>query len=190
MRAAFYPLCALILATTSTASQAASVLVNTSFGRGCYLATFHNSGPETDRKDIAVCDMAMADANDEYDRFAALVNRADIRLRMKDFQAAVEDSAKAIALRPAQPNGYINHGAGLVGMKRYGLAISDLDKAIELGTSDLQIAFYNRALAKELLGDIRGAYFDYKKASEADPKFTLATDELSRFTVVHSPPSP
>ena len=31
--------------------------------------------------------------------------------------------------------------------------------------------------------DARGAYEDYKKAIEIDPTFTLAADQLKRFTV-------
>jgi tetratricopeptide (TPR) repeat protein len=166
-------------------SQAASILVNTTFGKQCYLATFHSSTPETDQKDIVTCDQATAQAIDDYDHYAALVNRADIRLRMKDFQGAADDSEKAIAMSPGRPSAFINRGAASIGLERYEAAILDLNKAMDFDAPDLQIVFYNRAMAKELLGDIRGAYLDYKKAVEVDPKFKLASDELSRFKVVN-----
>ena len=185
MRVAFcLATCAVILVGQADASQAASVLVNSTFGKQCYLATFHSSAPETDRNDIVTCDQATANATDDYDHYAALINRGDIRLRMKDYQGAADDSEKAIAMSPGRPNAFINRGAAFIGLRRYEVAIADLDKAIDFDTPDLQIVFYNRAMAKELLGDIRGAYLDYKKAVEVDPKFKLASDELSRFTVV------
>ena len=186
MRAAFHlAICAALLFGSSNASQAASIFVNSTFGKQCYLATFHSSTPETDRKDIVACDLATAEAIDDSDHYAALVNRADIRIRMKDFQGAADDSEKAIAMRPSRPSAFINRGAAFIGLRRYNIALLDLNKAIDLDTPDLQIVFYNRAMAKELLGDIRGAYLDYKKAVEVDPKFKLASDELSRFKVVN-----
>jgi tetratricopeptide (TPR) repeat protein len=47
----------------------------------------------------------------------------------------------------------------------------------------VHLAYYNRGLTKEKLNDVRGAYEDYKKALELNPTFTLAADQLKRFTV-------
>ena len=47
-------------------------------------------------------------------------------------------------------------------------AIADYTKAIELLPNDA-IAYYNRGLSKDILGDISGAMADYDKAIELDP---------------------
>ena len=64
------------------------------------------------------------------------------------------------------------------------LACGTAALAITLGMSDrLQLAYFNRGMARENLGDIRGAYYDYKRASDLDPKFEPAREQLARFTV-------
>ena len=53
----------------------------------------------------------------------------------------------------------------------------------------VHLAYYNRGLAREKLNDPKGAYADYKKALELQPDFTLAADQLKRFTVNGQPVS-
>ena len=42
----------------------------------------------------------------------------------------------------------------------------------------------NRALAREGLDDMKGAYLDYRTAIKLEPTFELAQAQLTRFTVV------
>jgi tetratricopeptide (TPR) repeat protein len=175
--------CALLLSGPAFAATI-SISVNGTPGRDCYLATLQKSTPESDQAGIAACDKAViADKNDTYNEMAALVNRADIRLRTKDYKMAVEDAEQALALDPTEAVAHLNRGAGMVGLRRYQDAIAALDQAIALKIEPLQIAYFNRALAKEALGDVPGAYHDYKSAVDVDPKFQLAAEELTRFTV-------
>ena len=75
-------------------------------------------------------------------------------------------------------------GRGSVGLARYQEALPALEKAITLGAGNkLQMAYFDRGLARDYLGDLRGAYFDYKKAVELDPYFEPAKEQLARFTV-------
>ena len=74
-------------------------------------------------------------------------------------------------------------------LKRYKEALVDINKGIALGAKRPHIAYYDRAIADEALGDIRGAYEDYKKAVELEPDFALATEQLPRFKVVRKPTS-
>lgn len=174
--------CALML---SGPASAITVVVHSGLAQDCYLATLKDPTPENDRQAIAVCTQAVANSqNDEYDQMAALVNRADVRLRMSDFQNAAADSEQALLLEGDQPVAHLNRGAALVGLRRYPEAIAALDRAIALNIQPLQVAYFNRALAKEALGDVPGAYHDYKAAVDLDPKFQLAAEELSRFTVI------
>jgi tetratricopeptide (TPR) repeat protein len=103
---------------------------------------------------------------------------------MHDYAGTIADADASIALDPELAAAYLNRGAGLIGLQRYQDALTALDKAIALSLSDrLQLAYFNRGMARENLGDIRGAYYDYRKASELDPKFVPAKEQLARFTV-------
>lgn len=41
-------------------------------------------------------------------------------------------------------------------------------------------------MAYELLGDVRAAYYDYRRASELDPEWRAPREDLQRFRVVPS----
>jgi tetratricopeptide (TPR) repeat protein len=80
--------------------------------------------------------------------------------------------------------GYVDRGATYIALQRYQDALNDINKGLELGAKKPHIAYYDRAIAQEALGNIRAAYQDYKKAVEIEPDFALATEQLSRFKVV------
>jgi tetratricopeptide (TPR) repeat protein len=80
--------------------------------------------------------------------------------------------------------GYVDRGATYIAMQRYQDALDDINRGIEMGAKKPHIAYYDRAIADEALGNIRAAYMDYKKAVEIEPNFPLATEQLSRFKVV------
>ena len=73
-------------------------------------------------------------------------------------------------------------------LKDYRAALADFDKGLQLNANKPEIAYYDRAIANEALGNIRDAYIDYKKAVEIRPDFALATQQLSRFKVVRRKP--
>ncbi|HEX3944381.1 MAG TPA: hypothetical protein VHW69_09870, partial [Rhizomicrobium sp.] len=60
----------------------------------------------------------------------------------------------------------------------------DINRGIEMGSNKPHIAYYDRAIADEALGNVRAAYQDYRKAVEIEPNFALASEQLSRFKVV------
>ena len=165
--------------------SAATIVVHDGKGRACYEANLSPQSPEKDRNGIAACNQALEPANDDIRfRVAAFVNRSDIRLRMKDFEGAASDAGQAIALQPQLAVAYLNKGAALVGLQRDADAIAVLDQAISIGTDTPELVYFNRALAREHSGDIKGAYLDYRMALRANPEFQLAADELRRFKVV------
>jgi tetratricopeptide (TPR) repeat protein len=119
------------------------------------------------------------------DLAATYINRSVVRLRVRDYQGAVNDCDQSISRYPRFGEAYVNRGAALLNMEKPQEALVELNKAIDLGLDKLHLAYYNRALAKEKLHDALGAYLDYKKSLELDPNFTLAADQLKRFTVVN-----
>ena len=112
-----------------------------------------------------------------------LVNRAEILIRQRRFRDALDDCDRALTISPDLPAAYADRGAGLVGLEQYAQAVAALDRAIALGGTKLEIAYYNRGLAKDYEGDIAGAYRDYRKSLELNPSFEPPKEQLPRFRV-------
>jgi tetratricopeptide (TPR) repeat protein len=173
----------LVLLTALPASAGMRVVGNT-LGEECYQDTLLAPNPRRNADALAVCDRAVVDTTvNAYNQAANHVNRAEIRLRMANFQGALDDAEAALAIHDGIGTAYLNRGAGLVGLGRHAQALPDFDKALALGVDRPQLAYFDRAIARENVGDIKGAYLDYKKASEIDPRLEIARAQLSRFTV-------
>jgi tetratricopeptide (TPR) repeat protein len=171
-----------LLGLIATAGEARAVVIVVGGGAGsqCY-ATAEYGDPF---KAFDICSRALADREMSVrDRAATYVNRSVVRLRVHDYDGAVGDSNLSIARMPNLSEAYVNRGAALLNLNKPQDALTDLNKAIQLGLDKVHLAYYNRGLTKEKLNDPRGAYADYKKALELDPTFTLAADELKRFNV-------
>jgi tetratricopeptide (TPR) repeat protein len=131
------------------------------------------------------CSRALVGKLSIRDRAATLINRSVVRLRVRDNSGAVADCDESIKLYPQFGESYVNRGAALLNLDKPQEALAEFNKAIDLGLDKLHLAYYNRGLAKEKLHDALGAYLDYKKSLELNPNFTLAADQLKRFTVVN-----
>ena len=70
----------------------------------------------------------------------------------------------------------------------YEEALARINKGMELGASFPHIGYYDRALALELLGRYKEAYYDYKKVLELEPRFAMAEERLKDFVVTRVPP--
>ncbi|MBV9549871.1 MAG: hypothetical protein JO256_09395 [Alphaproteobacteria bacterium] len=171
-----------------SSASARDIVIERGTGRDCYLATLRESSPDNDRQGLAVCNAAVsAYGAGSYNLAASLVNRAEILLRMRRFAEAVTDSDRAIAIAPDLGAALTNRGAALLGLMRYDEAIAVLDRAIVLGGERLELAYYNRGLAKDHQGDAKGAYLDYSKALELKPDFEAPKAQLPRFHVTYQP---
>ena len=176
------------LCATSILSPASAAGVSRDDARECYLATLKDASRETDQAGLRACGAALEATDDSDARAGLLANRAYIRLRMTDYPGTVADAEASLSLAPDLAAANLNRGAGLIGMGRYQDALPSLEKAVTLSNGDkLELAYYNRGIAREHLGDISGAYFDYKKAAELDPKFAPAQEQLARFSVSIGP---
>jgi tetratricopeptide (TPR) repeat protein len=174
-------LAALVLASANSANAAVTVLGN-GVAHSCYQFAEYG-GNSVDG--IQTCTFALEQTTlSVRDRAATLVNRGILRARKDDAEGALADYDRGLAMDAALAEGYVDRGAVMIVLRRYDDAVADIDKGISLGANRLQIAYYDRAIADEALGNIRAAYEDYKKAAEIQPDFRLATDQLSRFRVV------
>jgi hypothetical protein len=61
--------------------------------------------------------------------------------------------------------------------------VADIDRGLQLGLATPEQAYYHRAIAREQLNDLRGAYLDYRRAAEMKPDWGSPRRELARFRV-------
>jgi tetratricopeptide (TPR) repeat protein len=138
-----------------------------------------------DRDLVNLCSMSIEqEPLRRRDRAGTFVNRGIVFLRLRDLDDALRDFDRAENLNPSVGEIYVNRGAALIGKNQFGEALAQIDKGITLGVEEPHKAYYNRAIAREGLDDMKGAYLDYRKAAELDPTWTLPASQLTRFTVV------
>lgn len=136
------------------------------------------------REYIEYCDQALAGHLSDHDRGATLINRGVLHLSQGAASAALDDFDQGLSVDASLAEGYVDRGASLISLKRYADAIKDIDKGLSMGAKRAHIAYYDRAMADEALGDLNSAYHDYQQSLAANPDFTPASDELKRFKVV------
>ena len=164
-------------------AQAAVTVLGNGVARSCYESA-EFGGNATDG--IRTCNNAIEQtALPIKDLAATYINRGILRSRADDTEGALEDYNKGLSLDSALAEGYVDRGAVYIVLRRYDDALADIDRGIALNTNRLQIAYYDRGIVQEALGDIRDAYEDYKKATQIQPDFALAIQQLGRFRVIH-----
>ena len=148
----------------------------------CYLAV--KMGTQAEQQIEQLCSRALEqETMTRKNRAATYANRGIIRMRMEAFDRASSDFDRATRLKEDFGDVLVNKGALLFYMGDYEGSIIALDRALELDTGEPHIAHYNRALSREELGDVTGAYDDFLIAAELKPDWTLVQRQLERFTV-------
>lgn len=172
----------ILAACAAPAAQAAVTVLGNGVAHSCYQFAELGGNPVDG---ISACNFALEQtALSVKDRAATFINRGILRVRKDDTDGALADYNRGLAMDSALGEGYVDRGAIMIVLRRYDDALTDIDKGITLGANRPQIAYYDRAIADEALGNIRAAYEDYKKALEIQPDFALASEQLARFRVV------
>ena len=117
---------------------------------------------------------------------ATRVNRGVIQVRRGALTHAVRDFEAAIEADPTLGEGYVNRGSMRIVEGRLEEGLQDTERGLALGLERPERAYFNRAVARELLYDDKGAYFDYRKAAELAPRWELPRQQLARFTVIRA----
>ncbi len=99
--------------------------------------------------------------------------RGNAKGDLKDYQGAIADYSKAIAIDPQYAGAYNNRGNAKGDLKDYQGAIADYNKAIAINPQDAD-AYDNRGNTKGDLKDYRGAIADYSKAIAINPQHPKA----------------
>lgn len=137
-----------------------------------------------------VCDQAVDKAKGMKDELAAAyINRSVLELNLQNYAAAQADSEAAIRVQSNMPQAHINLGIALSGEKRNREAAKAFSDALALNPSNPEVVYFDRAMAREDDGDMKGAYLDYRKAAQLAPTWDTPKQQLSRFTVGHAPTS-
>jgi tetratricopeptide (TPR) repeat protein len=163
-------------------AHAAVSVIGAGTAHQCYLQA--ESGDDL-KAGVAICtDSLKNETLSLVDRASTRINRAILRARSADTDGAMTDYSEALSLGSNDAEVYLNRAATYIGLRRYGDALHDADQALALHPARIEIAYYNRALANEALGNVGAAYQDYKAALQAQPQFKAAAERLAHFHVV------
>ena len=181
MRAALF-LTACVIGLSAPVAQAQVIILGDTSATSCYQAA--EFGTMGMRDGFEVCTQALNVPNLSLrDKAGTYVNRAVIRLMAGDYQGALADTNSSIRMLSSLGEAYVNRGAALLNLGRPAEALTDIMTGMQLGTAKEHLVLYNRAAARELTGDFRGAYYDYRRSAELRPDFLLAKEQLMRFQV-------
>jgi len=189
MRRSFLILGAGLLAAAALMPKATQAQTIVSMGQGlahdCFI--YAKAGVRL-REGVAVCDQAIArEVMMTKYRAATFDNRGVMLDQLGRLDRAAADFRQAMALDPTLGDPHVNLGSMLIKQKRYDEALASINKGIELGVSFPHIGYYDRAVAYQMMGKYKEAYFDYKKALEFEPNFTQASERLKDFVVTRTP---
>ena len=138
----------------------------------------------SDRNTLETCNLALTEEALGTENAAKThVNRGIVHLRRSSLALANNDFARAERLMPALPEIYVNRGVVLMKQRRWADAIAQIDKGLGLNPTEAEKAYFNRALAREQIDDFKGAYEDFRKAAQLNPKWDAPQKELARYTV-------
>jgi len=161
------------------------VSVGNSMAHDCYL--YAKAGARL-REGVTICNMALTqEPLVKKDRAGTYDNRGVMLDMMGRTAEAASDFNAAIALEPTLGDPYVNLGAMLIKRGEHLAALDQINKGMDLGMGFPHIGYYDRAVAEQMLGRYKEAYYDYKKVLELEPNFPMATERLKDFTVTRVP---
>lgn len=121
------------------------------------------------------------------DRAATHDNRGVMLNALGQMDNASWDFNESIRLDPELGDPHVNLGVVLIRKGRHQEALDSINRGLELGMSFPHIGYFDRAVAYEMMGKFREAYYDYKKVLELEPDYAPATERLKYFTVTRVP---
>ena len=143
-------------------------------------ANYAANGDAGDRA-MSACDRAIAEGRlNRGNLITTLIHRGNLLLRHKNGAAALRDFDAVIALDARNAEARLNRGVALMVLDQPAPAVASITQALLLGVHEPHKAYYNRAAAREALGDMRGAYEDYSTALQIKPDWGPANVEMQR----------
>jgi tetratricopeptide (TPR) repeat protein len=138
--------------------------------------------------DVAKCTKAAALAGFDVDKAAALSNRSVLYFKSANYNAAIEDSTAALKLDDTLTEAMVNRGASYMKLHRPRDAEANFSRALTKNPAHAEKIYFNRAMAREDMGDLNGAYADYAAAWKLAPEWDQPREQMIRFTIVPRKP--
>ena len=158
------------------------VMTRDSGARGCYRAAGVAARIHyTSKKELVNCNNALnRSAMSVRDRAATLTNRGIIHIALENYELAIEDFTSSLKLKPELGEVHINIGNVYFLDRVYDKAIEQYTVAIEKQTTKVHVAYINRGMAYEKLGDFDNAEQDYRYAMDLLPDAALPQVRLEQ----------
>lgn len=156
-------------------STSMEIITSNSYARDCFMSAsiaakiFYSSSDEVDNCDFALNFSTLT----LKDRAATFTNRGIIYMAVGDYRSAIKDYQAALRLKPDLGEIYVNIGNVYFMGKVFEKAIEEYSVAIEKETSQMHVAYINRAMAYESMGDFDNAEIGYRTAIELAPDYPL-----------------
>ncbi|MFN3925791.1 MAG: tetratricopeptide repeat-containing serine protease family protein [Pseudanabaenaceae cyanobacterium] len=99
-------------------------------------------------------------------------NRAVLKYRTQDYRGAVPDFNQAVRINPKDTDAIAGRAFAKIELKNYEDAIGDLDLAIS--SKPTAESYFNRGLAKALMGNLAGSIIDFNQAINLKPDYADA----------------
>ena len=168
--------------TAMIPAGASTTSIGNSAARDCWEAA---EAQDYDRNAIYHCNMALEfEGLDAPNKAATLVNRGVLYMRNRNYSIAERDFQRAMSTNDANPEAYLNMAISRLRQNENDTSVMPwIEKAIALNTKDQALAYYSRAILHERNGNIRQAYYDYRKAHELAPDWDEPAEDLQRYQV-------
>lgn len=172
----------LLLLAAQTAPPADNPPPEDPIARPCREAA---DAPRPGRGLLARCDRAISRPGIAPPvRLAMLMNRGAARVRAGQLDRAIADFDLAIQAAPGLAEAWINKGIALSRINgRAAEAVALITHGLEIGPKSPARAYFARAQAHEVAGNLKAAMDDFAAAARADPEWPAPAEELKRFKV-------
>ena len=172
-------------AFAAAAWPSASVLAT---GTADSCAAAQEGGKVTDAA-LANCTLAVKLAYYDKARAEVLNNRSVLQYARADYDAALADNTAALKLDDRMAEAIVNRGSIFLVQHRPQAAAANFERALMFNPTHPEKVYFNRALAREEMGDLSGAYADYAQAAKLAPQWEQPKREMIRFTIARQKPT-
>lgn len=160
---------ALLLSAATAYASAAETVLGTSAAQLCYDYATH--GTASARRALETCTRAIdTEPLTTRDLAATYSNRGIIHARRGQYERAVADYERSLALDPALVHALINRGNAFTRLRRFKQALDDYDLARFYSEGRNGLVFYNRAMLFLQMGRLDHARADLLRALELQPE--------------------
>ncbi len=135
------------------------------------------------------CTMAVRLAISAGARAEVLNNRSVLHYARGEYDAALADNTAALKINDRMAEAIVNRGSIFLVQHRAQAASANFDRALMFNPAHPEKVYFNRALAREDMGDVNGAYADYAQAANLAPQWEQPRREMTRFTIVRQKPT-